>query len=524
MNNFVDVVQEIDVTDMFSKLEQVYLQTFGIEILAVNDNETYPKLGYILRDPHKFPFLKRYATHFMLDPDADIAPLLTSYCDQLLVSANVAELKELQDAIEGNRIRQSIFETDLGTDAQGECVNLYLDRLYVSVLRRQRQLKDVENNSAVQSITAIMSGRTPTAMYKKLIDFYQAEFGIGLYEQPSDDDPGNIQTVLRVDDDYRKIKAHGTDLKQSPNLDSDDLVSILETYFKRIIATLEFEDLFKLGMQTKAVNDSLEYKDHADFELARYIGPLHGAIKDQLHAHIDKILEKPEISMHHLALIVNHLDLLTEQQGPDDIENYLNAIPDKDERAVQRALPNSESRHIIRTEKIKKYFQRFDQMQLVGATDLLEVCDLKTYMTTLQLQKTQPDIGGAFTLSRLADPVALGLRKLLNDYHADVESTISDIYKTQKLKCIGAMLTKLDDPKLMGQEKIEQIKKIFDQNPSIHQKEPLGRYLYRCLCAFFNKPCQIANYHMTLFKGFSGEDGTEHESDQKHQYKRLRSG
>lgn len=524
MNSLMDVVEQTDVSDMFSKLEQVYLQALGIEILAVNDNETYPKMGFFVQDPQKFPFLKQYSLHCMLDPVDDMAPLLTSYCDQLIVSANVAELKDLQDAIEKNRIRQSIFETDVGTDAQSECVNLYLDSLFVSVLKRQRQLKGEENNSAVQSITAIMSERTLAEMYKKLIDFYQSEFGIGLYEQPSDDDSDNIQTALRVDDNYRKIQAHGIDLKQRLNLDSDDLVSILETYFKPIIATLEFEDLFKLGMQTKAVNDNLEYKDHVDFELARYLGPLHGAIKDQLHAHIDEILEKSDISVHHLALIVNHLDLLTEQQGPDDIENYLNTIPGTDERAIQRAMPNSELRHIIRTEKIKEYFQRFDQMQLVGAADLLEFCDLKTYLTTLQLQKTQPDIGVAFTLSRLAAPVELGLRKLLNDYHADVESTISDIYKTQKLKCIGAMLAKLDDPKLMGQEKIEQIKRIFDQNPSIHQKEPLGRYLYRCLCAFFNKPCQVANYHMTLFKGLSGEDGTEHESDHKHQYKQLRSG
>ena len=225
--------------------------------------------------------------------------------------------------------------------------------------------------------------------------------------------------------------------------------------------------------------------------------------------------------MHHLALILNHLDLLTEQQGPDDIENYLNAIPDMNERAIQRALSNSELRHIIRIEKIKKYFQRFDQMQLVGAADFLEVCGLKTYLKTLQLQKTYPDIGGTFTLSRLAAPIELGLRKLLNDYKTDVEATVSDIYKTQKLNCIGAMLTKLDDPKLVGKEKIEQIKMLFDQNPTIHQKEPIGRYLYRCLCAFFNKPCQVANYNMTLFKSLSGEEGTDHDSVHHQHYKRL---
>jgi len=520
MSNLMDVVEQTNVPDMFSKLEQVYLQTLGIKILAVNDVETYPKMGYLLEDPQKFPFLKLYATHFMLDPVKDIAPLLTSYCDQLVASANVSELKELHDAIEKNRIRQAMIETDVGTDAQGECVNLYLDLLYVSVLGRQRQLKG-EMSKAVQSISAIMSERAPAAMYKKLIDFYQSEFGIVLYEQSSDDEPDNFQTVLRVDDDYKKIQAHGIDLKQSPNLDSNDVVLILETYFKPIIASLDFADLFKLGMQIKTVNDNLEYADHEDFELARYIGPLHGAIKDQLHAHIEKILEKPDISVHHLALILNHLDLLTEQQGPDDIENYLNAIPDMNERAIQRALSNSELRHIIRIEKIKKYFQRFDQMQLVGAADLLEVCGLKTYLKTLQLQKTYPDIGGTFTLSRLAAPIELGLRKLLNDYKTDVEATVSDIYKTQKLNCIGAMLTKLDDPKLVGKEKIEQIKMLFDQNPTIHQKEPIGRYLYRCLCAFFNKPCQVANYNMTLFKSLSGEEGTDHDSVHHQHYKRL---
>ena len=58
MNNLMDVVEQTDVPDMFAKLEQVYLQTLGIKILAVNDDETYPKMGYLLEDPQKFPFLK----------------------------------------------------------------------------------------------------------------------------------------------------------------------------------------------------------------------------------------------------------------------------------------------------------------------------------------------------------------------------------------------------------------------------------------------------------------------------------
>ena len=58
MSNLMDVVEQTNVPDMFSKLEQVYLQTLGIKILAVNDVETYPKMGYLLEDPQKFPFLK----------------------------------------------------------------------------------------------------------------------------------------------------------------------------------------------------------------------------------------------------------------------------------------------------------------------------------------------------------------------------------------------------------------------------------------------------------------------------------
>ena len=54
MNSLMDVVEQTDVSDMFSKLEQVYLQALGIEILAVNDNETYPKMGFFVQDPQKF--------------------------------------------------------------------------------------------------------------------------------------------------------------------------------------------------------------------------------------------------------------------------------------------------------------------------------------------------------------------------------------------------------------------------------------------------------------------------------------
>lgn len=523
MHSWKEVVQETDVSDMFSKLEQIYLQDLGIEMIASYEQAMDPEMTYILRDPQNFSFLNQYKRGFILDPLQDMPTLLSHYSEQLIRSATVVELQGLQNEIETNRIRQSIFESDREEEAKGDCVNLFLDKLFVATIARQRQLIGEEKKYAERRIQDIISAPNANILYKKIIDLYQSEFGISLYTQVSDDDPESIQTILRVDDDYKKIALLGIETEKLTNLNSDALMFILESYLKPIIAHFELEDLLKLGAQVKGWHDHLEYKEQMDFELARFIGSLQDVIHDQLKTHIDAILEKPGISMHHMSLIVNHLDLLTDQQGPNDIQNYLDSFADMTERAKLENRSNAELRHIIQTEKIQAYFQRFDKMALVGVADLIEVCELKTYLTMLEMKKSRGDIGITNTLSRLAEPVALGLRQLLTDYQADIESTVSDRFKKQKLTCINKMIAKLDDPKLEGlDKKIEQIKNLFDENPSIHKTESIGRFLYRCLCALFGKPSLLPSYHMILFKGLSTKDDLENELDHDHSYRKLK--
>ena len=51
--------------------------------------------------------------------------------------------------------------------------------------------------------------------------------------------------------------------------------------------------------------------------------------------------------------------------------------------------------------------------------------------------------------------------------------------------------------------------------------ESLGRFLYRCLCAWLNKPSQLVNYHMTLFKGFTSEQAADEAPKSTNAYKKL---
>lgn len=523
MNNGIELVHKTDVPEMFSQLEHLYLQDLGIEIVATNDQITDPKMIYILRDPKKFAFLNHYHPGFILDPILDMPTILAEYSNEVMHSKTLTEVEALQKGIEHNRLRQSMFESDRESDAKADCVNLYLDRLYLSVIARHRQLLAEGTSPIKDRIQSIITAPNVHILYKKIIDFYQSEFGIGLYVQVAEGDAAAMQTVLRVDDNYKKLANLGIQTEKLLTLDSGSLMGILESYLKPMVANLDLEDLFKMGALTKDWHDHLDYQSQHDFELARFIGPLQDVIKEQLTLQIEALLEKPAISVHHITLIVNHLDLLTEQQDADDIERYLSTYVNEEERTKLENLPNETLRHLIQTEKITAYFQRIDQMELVGGSnDLLEACELKTYLSLLEMQKKQTDLGVDYTLSRLATPIALGLRQLLINYQADTQSTVSDRFKTKKLSCIQAMIDTLDNPKLEGDKKIMQIKVLFEQNPAIHKIESLGRFLYRCLCALVGKPCLSANYHMTLFKGFSAEDEPEKRSDFQSLYTKLK--
>ena len=519
MKNWLEVVHQTDIPAMFSKLRQVYFTSLGIEMQEYSSdfNSSEPDIEYLLHDPQKFQFLNSYRKNFILDPSEDMPEIVAEYCGHIVTTLNDVELRQLLLAIEDNRIRQSINESGVDIDNITQAVNRFLDTLYVAVAARMRLIDNQTHQKGVDTIAGIITTSDSTAMFEKLIAFYHNELGIALHEQSSDEDSDDIRTVLAVEDDYKKIEAHGVQLKHKPNLDTDDLVLILETYFKPIIASFRFDDLFQIGLQTKALNDSLGFSDHMDFQLARYIGPLHGAIKDQLNAKVENLLQQPGITVHNLALIVNHMDLLTEQ-GADDIQDYLDSLS-ATLKIEQENLPNSTLRAIIKEKKTEEYFTRINQMWLMGSENLIEACDLKSYVTLLQIQEAGSKLPIGDILNRLTATIEDGFRKLLQDYKKDVASTISDLNRTQKLKCINKMLDSLDDPKASSEEKMKGIKILFDHNPGIHNTESIGRQLYRIICAFLKRPSQIANYHMTLFKGLSDQDREETKPDLKHRYR-----
>ena len=117
--------------------------------------------------------------------------------------------------------------------------------------------------------------------------------------------------------------------------------------------------------------------------------------------------------------------------------------------------------------------------------------------------------------------VEMGLHKLLMDYKTDLSATITDRHKMKKLQYIDEMLKNFDDRSLSLEQKITNIKATFDKDPYIYKTESLGRFLYRCLCAWLNKPSQLVNYHMTLFKGFASEQAADEAPKSTNAYKKL---
>lgn len=522
MKNCIEILQENSLSAMNFKLESVYLEDLGIQKVILSKGLS--DVQYLLHDPKKLPFPHTYSVNFVLQDD-DIQILVEKYIQHILSTASDADLQTLRQAIDRHQIRASIYRND--DEAEAEIVPpmlaQYLD-VMDQLLSEQVELRvDASTWDEVQIMDDILATDDVSAMLDKIETFYQQELGILSRMDVSqlDEDSDDIQTVLYVADDYAKIKGHGIQIKAKAGLDPDDLNTILSTYFKPGIACLSLDALFAYGMQTKKLYDaSTLMRDQQDYQISRYMGPLHFVIKERLQVEMDILLKKETISVHELTLIMKHLDLLTEPE-PDDIQNYLTLLMLKTKRRDPGNLKQSELRILIKEEKIKNYFMNINMMKVTGSADLLEACDLQSYLTLLQWQKSTPNLYVQPTLNELHPIIETGLRKLLMDYKQDVVSTISDMRKTQKLKSIDEMLKNMDDQSLSPAQRILNIKTIFDTAPTLHKTESLGRFLYRCICAWLNKPNQLANYHMTLFKSFTTEEAEDKVPKFQHPYKKL---
>jgi len=491
MKNCIEILQETSLAAMGSKLDSVYKDDLGIHKVSLGEGAA--DVEYLLEEPQKLFFKHPYSANMFLLAE-DLQFILENYIEHALNTASDEELKTLQQAIQRYKIRESIYYSDEGEEGEvilpilGQYLGT-IEKLYTEFVAQRIYMRTLD---AVRSMDDILAA-DDVARLGKIETFLQQELGIleKVEETASDDDLEDMQSVLYVADDYAKIKDHGIQIAAKTELDSDDMNTIMVTYFMPGIACLSLDDLFSYGNQTRQLHEESSFmRNQRDYQLSRYIGPLHLVIKERLQAEMQDLLQKKTISVHDVTLIVTHLDLLTEQE-PDDIQTYLDGIPDPAVQREQTEWKQSKLRPVVIAEKIKKVINRINEMEIVGSTDLLEACDLKGYLTLLQLKKNVPHLRMQQILEGLHPIVEMGLHKLLMDYKTDLSATITDRHKMKKLQYIDEMLKNFDDRSLSLEQKITNIKATFDKDPYIYKTESLGRFLYRCLCAWLNKPSQL---------------------------------
>lgn len=476
MRNITEMVSALDMNDMFVVLVRNYRDLLGID-MVVQDGHSSEPVMYILKDPKKIAVAEHYFKNFILDPSYDIPIFWEQHFKQVLESASEEELQTLRRDIEINRENRNMLEYLSGEEFKANIVHSYLDNLYTAVLQCQRQFVTEKHQASVHVIFDLLSGHSTATMHQKLL---------ALYEHV---------------------------LKKKSSLDEEKMAAVLEQYFRPIVASMSLETLLNLSRQSAVLNDSFDYKIKSEYELGQFMRHLHGSIQAQIKTRIDILLRQSSISLSELSLIINHLDLLTEEE-PNDLENYLDRFVSPEDRSIVENRSNAELHNLIRKDKLEDLFGEIDQIQITDTVpDLLEACMLRAYLTLLETQKISSKSMVKKTIEKLNVGINLGLIQLLQDYKRDVASTISDRYKTQKLKSIQSMLDCLDQADETIETKVTKIKDIFDLNPNIHATEALGRMLLRCLCELLNIPYQASNYNMTLFQGLASKNESEFDNE-----------
>ena len=333
MKNCIEILQETSLAAMGSKLDSVYKDDLGIHKVSLGEGAA--DVEYLLEEQQKLFFKHPYSANMFLLAE-DLQFILENYIEHALNTASDEELKTLQQAIQRYKIRESIYYSDEGEEGEvilpilGQYLGT-IEKLYTEFVAQRIYMRTLD---AVRSMDDILAA-DDVARLGKIETFLQQELGIleKVEETASDDDLEDMQSVLYVADDYAKIKDHGIQIAAKTELDSDDMNTIMVTYFMPGIACLSLDDLFSYGNQTRQLHEESSFmRNQRDYQLSRYIGPLHLVIKERLQAEMQDLLQKKTISVHDVTLIVTHLDLLTEQE-PDDIQTYLDGIPDP---AVQR--------------------------------------------------------------------------------------------------------------------------------------------------------------------------------------------
>ena len=362
-------------------------------------------------------------------------------------------------------------------------IHLFRDALRKAALQRQKQIKIEKYQPEVKTMNDILLCSNTTNMQQQLLSFYQKDLHLSL-----------------------------------TSLSASDLNFRLRSYFLPMLQSLTFEQLLDYGARVQILHESLDMQNDDKQPLTGYIDYLREEIKGQLKAKLANICGQASITLSEVVLMINHLDLLTDLDQ-SDLADHFDSFVNENDRSAAEGRPVKELYSEIKQQKIEDLFTALDRMNITGVVGSeIDANSLKAYLALVSSKNPimKP------TIEKLNVGMRLGFIALLQNYRADVNATVSDPYKSQKLMSIRLMLGYVEDNTKTLAESMLQVKELFDKNPQIHQMEPLGRFVFRCICSFLNIPYQPPQYNQTLFQGLSSKaEPIDNDSDYKSGYKKV---
>ncbi len=340
----------------------------------------------------------------------------------------------------------------------------------------------------MQSIQEILEQKSVEEMIPLIETYYANRLGVRVEEFQMEDNKGYSYRVHNA----KKLPKH-LGLSEKTGLDAGDLTALLTNDFSEVIKKASIEYLISVkNFITQLKRDNL-HQDYIDDHpksaiVARYLdGLLFSSIeqiKEKLYqalqespSHADTLLDKKQVLMEQLDSIIPELSL-------EDLLSFRDMLSCLDE-----VHEDTDQRLQAITAQIQKKIAQF--ARYADFTTLHET--LPSLKSQIQIKKflleVDPEIRQ--NLSPLIDESIISVvLELLLLYKQDVERSSTDFHKTEKLQLIEQLnqTTNIDD-----------LLTTIQANARILKKNPIGRYLYECICWFFNLKTKASTYPMTLF-------------------------
>lgn len=459
MKDFIDVLTNKNSTSSYLALEALYKDQLGIHITLDDQDDPF----YLVNA--KQLSSRTYQSPMKIGLPDMVSILQEAFTKRLqpLDTKELLTLKETLETLDTPELEELKFESTLVNQYKQVLKNTLADYL-TSHLAAARQSPEVKET--LSHLNRLLQYKTADKQYKEIQSFYRKELGIRIKEVSVGDDMGSAPYVA---DRYKKINRHAIQVDRSaPStmLGTVELEDILSQYYKPIIATMMLSELFNYTKQPKAIFEGIPaVAEHADYQVLRYLNPFYQAIKQQLLNVVQPLLEvKQPIHISTLAPIIAYIDQL-----PDTGES------------------------------VDPYFEKLAHCTIATDIDAIKACDLSIYIDARNLLNQPSSFDFSSMITALDSAITTRLSIYLQDYKKDVSTHITDHNKSKKLASIDEMLTQVEKKDGSIEELLTAVQAIFLTNITIHNSEPLGRYLYRCICSFFKLNIEVKDYQGKLF-------------------------